>query len=809
MKLPIKIFFLCLFFGGVLLKPQVAGAQKNESLEIEIVVRFNGHPIGEAAILVKGQDQFVSIRKKDILKLAKQYFTAEKYLEIENNRDKDGFIDRDLFCLSLNKCHFNLETLELELEVKLSDFKAKDLSLRAINFERDFNKKIISSAYYSGYLTHRTTYQSNHGDSEARLYSQINSAFSISKSTVESNYYYQSNDEKKMQRLGTVWTQDLEHRDIRVQAGDFNLRTTSFMNGTQVGGLRFSKEFSLNPRRINQPLNEYEFMVFKKSDVNIYINDRLFQTTVLAPGKYNVKDLPLNLGLNNIRIELIDESGYTETLFFPYIVDKELLEIGRSDFSYELGTKSQSVDGEILYNNKKEGLLASFFHRQGITKTWTPGIFGQFSRDNKIAGFDSVYGSKYGLWEWEGATSRNIANDMGFSSRLTYVMRNLNLGSSSNREIRFRYEYLDGDFTRFGTLIPENIYQNQLLLSYRERLIPQLSMTLSTNYLISNKTGYQDREAYSLSFYHIPRAQISHNLTLQRSNNRDGVWESSILYFLNYNFGDRKHTASAYHNSRVDNSRVALRGRYQTEKSLINTDINSARSENSKTHNARVRMRHNRVQLEAQHRATSSESKDNTVHQTNLTIANSFVFANKHFAISDPVGNSFMIVDTDERLNGAQVNIHSGGAYSPPKVDSFGPAVISNLTPYQISRVGIDTTELPEGVSVKEHTFFVKTRYKSGSLIKVKAKGSVAIYATLLKPDGTAFGLKFFEFVNMEDPTDRIESFSNDIGEFVLEGLSPGKYQLESDSNLTYILEILESQKGLLELGKLRLKVKQ
>lgn len=808
MKLVTNINYLVFWYFCISLIPIYSFAQTPELLEIEVMIRFNDRPIGEVGIRVRGQDQFVSIRKDDLLKYSKQLFTPEKHLELDNNPAKEGYIDKEIFCQSLKKCHFNLETLELELEIALADFKAKDLSLRAINFEKEFNKKIISSAYYSGFLTHRTTYQSNHGDSEPRLFSQINSAFSISKSTIESNYYYQSNNENKMQRLGSLFTHDLDHRDIRIQAGDFNLRTTSFMNGTQIGGFRYSKEFSLSPRRINQPLNEYEFLVNRKSDVNIYINDRLFQTTVLAPGKYNVKDLPLNLGLNNIRIELIDESGYTETLFFPYIVDKELLEIGRSDFSYEVGTKTQSIDGDIVYNHRKEGLLGSFFHRLGVTKSWTPGFFAQVSRDSKIGGLNSVYGTKYGLIQWEGATSKNIDNQIGFTSRLTYVMRNFNLGTSSNREVRFRYQYLDGDFTRFGAGIPENIYQNQILVSYRERLVPEVSMTISSNYLVSNKTGYQDREAYNISFYHIPKARFSHNLTLQRSSDRDGLWESSILYFLNYNFGDRKHTASAYHNSRIDNSRLALRGRYQTEKALINTDLDTSENETSRTHNARARIRHNRVQLEGQHRVTSRDSTDNTVHQTNLTVANSISFAGNHFAISDPIGNSFMLVDTDDQLKGAQIEINSGGAYSPPKVDSFGPAVLSNLTPYQTSRIAVDTTELPEGVSMKEHTFFVKTRYKSGSLIKLKAKGSVAVYATLLNPDGTAFALKYFEFVNMDDPEERIESFTNDIGEFVLEGLSPGQYRLESDTNLTYILTITKEQRGLLELGKMRLKVK-
>lgn len=647
------------------------------------------------------------------------------------------------------------------------------------------------------------------GGAASRVFSQINSALTIHKGTIESSYFYENSREDKVQRINTLFTHDMDKKHTRLQVGDFNFRTNSFMNGMQVGGVRYSRDFSLSPRTINQPLNEYEFLVNRKSDVNIYINDRLFQTTVLAPGKYNVKDLPLNLGLNNIRIELIDESGYTETLFFPYIVYQELLEVGRSDFSYELGTRSQTIDQDIVYNSDKQGVIGSFFHRQGVTKKWTPGAFAQASEEQQVLGLDSVYGSKYGLFRIEGATSMARELDTGFTTRFTYLMRNFNLGSSSNREIRFRYQYQDPNFTRFGNLNPDTIYQNQFNISFRERLLQELSVTLSTNYLVSNRTGYQDREAYSLNFYHIPNTKLSQNLTLTRSSDRDGLWESSVLYFLNYNFGDKKHTGTTYHNSRINNTRVALRGRYQTDSSLINTDIDTIQNEDNKNYNARFRMRHNRFQLEGLHRVTDNETREDLTHQSNITLSNSFSFVGKTFAISDPIGNSFMIVDTDKELAGSRVDINAGGAYAPPSSDSLGPAVLTNLTPYQISRISMDTTELPEGLSLRQHTFYAKLRYKAGTLIHVKAKGTAAVYAKLVKPDGTAFALQYFEFVNTDDPNDRIESFSNDIGEFVLEGLSVGTYKLVSESNLTYELTIEKGQNGLLELGKLRMKVKE
>lgn len=808
LKLLIKFFFFLIILFGCWAKT-FAFESNNEIMEIEVALVLNGKVVGEAGIQVRGSDEFVSIRKEDIVSFSRKYFTEEKNQEIIKAKDSAGYISRELFCSSIKRCFFNLETLNLEINLDLKDFKPKDISLRAINFNKEVQRRLVPPAEVSGFLTHRTSYQTSYGQGDPRLVSQINSALTIHKGTIESAYFYQEDAEKSFQRINTFFTHDMEKKNTRIQAGDLSFRTNSFMNSTQIGGVRYSREFSLNPSRINQPLNEYEFLVNRKSDVNIYINDKLFQTTVLSPGKYNIKDLPLNLGVNNVRIELIDESGYTETLFFPYIVDQELLEVGRSGFSYELGVKSQSIDQEIVYNHDKSGLIGSFFHRRGVTKMWTPGAFAQVSDDQQVAGIDSILGTKYGLLQLEGATSNTIDLNPGYTFRLTYVMRNFNLGTASNREIRFRYQYLDPDFVRFGSTNPENIYQNQINFSYRERLVPQLSLTLSTNYLVSNRSGYQDRESYSVNLYIIPSADISHNLTLTRASDRDGLWESSVLYFVNFNFGDRKHTATGYHNSRIDNTRVALRGRYQRKDALINTDIDTNRTETASNYNGRLRYRHNRFQAELLHRASESETRADLSNQTNFTLANSFSFAGNKFAISDPIGSSFMLIDTDEQLKGTRLDINSGGAYTPPKVDAFGPAVVTNLTPYQISRIAVDTTELPEGLSVRQHTYFAKMRYKAGTLVDIKSKGSAALFGRLIRPDGTAFGLEVFEFVNINDPNDRIEAFSNDLGEFVLEGLSIGKYRLESETNLEYMLEITKDQKGLIEAGSLRLKVKE
>lgn len=140
-----------------------AFAPNSDLTNIEVVIRFNDVPIGEASIKVRGNDEFISIKRDEILTFSKKYFSKEKQTEIANTKSEEGFISSKVLCANIKKCFFNIETLELELEISLEDFKAKDLSLRAVYFDREINQKLVPSAELSGFLTHRTTVQTNYG----------------------------------------------------------------------------------------------------------------------------------------------------------------------------------------------------------------------------------------------------------------------------------------------------------------------------------------------------------------------------------------------------------------------------------------------------------------------------------------------------------------------------------------------------------------------------------------------------------------------------------------------------------------------
>ncbi len=63
------------------------------------------------------------------------------------------------------------------------------------------------------------------------------------------------------------------------------------------------------------------------------MNGRRVRTVTLEPGRYNLRDLPLASGTNNIQVRVTDDVGRVETIAFPFVFDTNLLIAGEQEFS--------------------------------------------------------------------------------------------------------------------------------------------------------------------------------------------------------------------------------------------------------------------------------------------------------------------------------------------------------------------------------------------------------------------------------------------------------------------------------------------
>jgi outer membrane usher protein len=74
--------------------------------------------------------------------------------------------------------------------------------------------------------------------------------------------------------------------------------------------------------------------------VDILVDNVLMKRIRLGPGNYNLTDLPLNPGANNVKLVIEDDTGQHQTLEFTGFSGQELLSPGISEWSVNAGFKS-------------------------------------------------------------------------------------------------------------------------------------------------------------------------------------------------------------------------------------------------------------------------------------------------------------------------------------------------------------------------------------------------------------------------------------------------------------------------------------
>ena len=86
-------------------------------------------------------------------------------------------------------------------------------------------------------------------------------------------------------------------------------------------------------------------------DVDIYVNGFRTQTLRLNPGRYDLENLPLNDGENEVRLEINYASGETEIITYSQFYNAKLLLAGLSDFGISAGLVSSTESDSIKYTD--------------------------------------------------------------------------------------------------------------------------------------------------------------------------------------------------------------------------------------------------------------------------------------------------------------------------------------------------------------------------------------------------------------------------------------------------------------------------
>ena len=654
-------------------------------------------------------------------------------------------------------------------------------------------------------------------------------------------------------RRGTRLVYDLPDEAIRFRAGDISPAYTGFQTAPDLIGISAETAYSqLQPQTSIRPTGAHSFRIERPSNVEILVDNVMVKHIKLNPGNYNLTDLPLNPGANNVKLIIEDESGERKTLEFNGFSGQELLAPGIGEWSFNAGFKSydRGVAGsasseaipvamnttlvsktspESFYAQRQyffDQPAATGFYRIGILDCLTVEANGE--ADTHVA----MSGAGFSLQTIEGFVTAKLAVSDAYNGKPRYAGQ---LGYNCDKLSLFGYnssfrivgEYQTHDFQTVGTYLSPADFMGYLAVTYSQHLPWDLTGGVSVSYYFADRTGGADEsDRWQADASLSSQLSDTMSLSMSLSYGHDGAAEGPASHapgrsgfdaFLRLAWiPDTRENIAASYDSRTRTAQTSFTE--TSEKANIGswtaTAIAETQANGESDVSASASYFSNRAEFYVNHAAGFEgpgygglDRPASTQELTSAAVATSLVYADGAWGIGRRVTSGFALVTPHESLKGSPVVV--GDADQPiAKTDWLGAAVIPSANPYRSARISYDAPDAPAGYDLGSAVFDMKAPYKAGYNLKAGSAYTVTAMGTLLDPEGQPLPLIAGEAREADKENGRkVGLFTNRSGRFGAQGLAPGTWIIEMPAEtgpLRYTMTIPEGVAGVHNAGTLK-----
>lgn len=598
---------------------------------------------------------------------------------------------------------------------------------------------------------------------------------------------------------------------IRYRVGDLSLPTRGYQSSIPMGGISVARNFSLQPFRVTRPISRFEFFLERPATVEAFVNGQLVQTLRLDAGPQDVRNLPLNAGINDVQLIITDDVGQVQRLDFATGVAGGLLAPGVQQFAYSFGMPSEQVGVSRRYDASKSVLTLS--HRVGATDKLTLGGYFQGDLEQQLLGLEGTWATTIGNWTWDMAASRHNTFGWDMAMRVFYDLLQRGASSTDQRTLRLGLEYRGDDFITIGTDTPSNPNRLDMTAAYSQVILGDVRATLSGQYQLNRDDA---ADAYDIRLALAKPLGRGLNLTLNGSYGVDGNGEriQQVNIGLTASLPRQRQTVTSSTNlDQAGAPTSRLNWNYSSPRSLdgISTSLGTALNANDIDITSQVRYPGYRASLNLDNTVTMPRGVANRPLETTsrLTWGTAFVMADGIMGWSRPIDNSFAIVNRQGTALGQLVRVNPSQTGDQGRADGLGPAVVP-IQPYTLTTLSLDAPDLPVGYDLGESSHTLLPSYRSGTVITAGTEATVFVRGVLVGANGNPVSLQRGVIESLSDPDwPDIELFTNRVGRFALFGFKPGRYAVRVfglEGGVTEF-EIPEQISGVYQVGTLRLPV--
>lgn len=620
---------------------------------------------------------------------------------------------------------------------------------------------------------------------------------------------------------------DMPEEALRFSLGDVSPAKTSLQGGSDILGLSVEKSYQkLQPAASIHPTGSQSFRIERPSTVDVMVNGYVSKRLHLRPGDYDLSDLPLTTGANDISLVIEDDLGNKRTLNFSVFSGRTLLAPGISQWGMSAGVASRfnsasfkdfhNLYADIEYDFTSPAVTG--YYERGLTPDLTGRTHFQADTDVLMGGGGAAFQTAFGYWSLDGAASNSFTFGAGFAANMGYELANIEGPDGVRRTFRLAAEYRSEKFATLSTADGSNDNMLSLSASYSQPLPWELNGSLSGNYTLGRDDygdSYGADVSLGRSFGPHLSASLSAGYEVATGTRAETVTTDGFKAAVRLSYRPDAHSSiDASHDTRSGSSQLSYRQQEGNGNGAWSAQAELDRSAGVKTENDQYSVNGslgytgNRAEVTvSQYTGLAGLNTSAMEQRTSVTAGTAVAFADGRAAIGRPVSSGFAIIGAHPNLSGSEVAVGSAEA-TRASSDLLGPALLPDMSPYSPSRVSIDVTNLPVGYDLGSGAFDLYPSYKSGYVLTVGSDYTVTAFGTLTDGAGEPVALLTGEAVEEGQPQGhKVTVFTNRAGNFGAQGLRPGRWILDmatEPARTRYVLDIPKDTVGLIKLNTLK-----
>lgn len=624
------------------------------------------------------------------------------------------------------------------------------------------------------------------------------------------------NDTYEVDRRYARFVYDQPAQFRRWVLGDVNPETRGRQGFVELGGVGVARQKRrFESFRNNVLTGARQIVLQENSVVRVLRNGVFVREFRLDPGQYDVSNLPLSTGSNDIQLEIEGQSGRRESVAYNAYLDSIDLEPGDYEYAAYIGVVSDRGFGSPDYSDGEVAFTG--YYRKAFLDRPSIGVGLQASSDVQTVTGQTHYilsaGSRVRL---DGAASNSRFVDQGYAFALSYDYI-LDYGGTADVWTVVA-DYTSENFADLGNAEGQNPTSWAFSGAYSRRFSPDWTVSLSSSYRMSREDSRDD--SYSVNLTSTYRFAREWNVQVGVEYLDLGIPDNSPFGgFGGEGFGvtaalvwtpryDRR--AEARYSSARDSGSIRFQQAPENRVDSFGYSLAATHDDGAKTVSGQVDYISNRFDASLSHIALGESFSNITDEQvTSLRVSTSFATTGGKVAMGRNIFDSFAIVHPHETLKGGVIagETLEGGRFTS-RSGAFGPALDNTLTSYVNQSVRYDAIDAPLGYDIGEGIVRVRPAYRSGYAIEVGSSKFVSALGRLVGNQDKPVALVSGRVIALDDPTAEPELFfTNSVGRFAVQKLEPGKrYRVElfSSPATSFEFAVPADNDGLLDLQILR-----